>query len=81
MRRRTEMMDFQELERFGINLRQRRTLEQISYDKIHLRRDIQELFNRAEIEDDGIEKNQAKELLGRIEELNGAIEAIEEELL
>jgi len=74
-------LDFEYLERFDISLRQRRTLEQISWGKVNLRRDIQDALNGPLTQNRSIDAGAARDLLNRVVVLNALIEALEEEFL
>ena len=61
-----------------ISLRRARTLDQLRYGKINLRRDIQELLNGPLTYGEPISPEGARDLLERVHALNAEIESLEE---
>lgn len=82
VQRRVRELDFDRLAQFdGLSLRQRRTLDQIAYGKIQLRRDIQDALNECLTFEDRLPYDDASVLLKRVDALNAMVESLEEEFL
>jgi hypothetical protein len=80
--RMVERLDFEALDRIpGLSLRQRRVLNEISWGKRSIRRDVQEALNDALTHGGTVPPHIARQLLDRVNELNHTIESIEEEFL
>jgi hypothetical protein len=73
---RFENRDFEE-----IGLANRRTLEQVAYGKVSLRRDLQDALNPALTNSGSVPPEVAASLLARVNDLNRMIEDLEREFL
>ncbi|QMW21815.1 hypothetical protein [Sandaracinobacteroides saxicola] len=76
-----DQMRFENHDLEEIGLANRRTLEQIGWGKINLRRDIQDLINSAATGGEDVQPEEAQALLDRVNELNRMIEELEREFL
>lgn len=72
------VLDFEEGVPKELTLRRARTLEQLRYGKINLRRQIQDFLNGPLTYGDPVSKEIAGNLLDQVRELNAEIEALEE---
>ena len=77
----TSRMQFDENYTGGLSLRVRRTLQEISWGKIDLRRRLQQELNEPLTFGRGVDPGRAHVLLKKLQDLNLKIEALEEEFL
>ena len=73
-------LSFDSLSVSGLTLRQRRVLDEIAYGKLSLRADLQNALNESLTFGRKPDLEQVRVLLQRVEELNQAIEELEEKL-